>query len=187
MLNSSVQICQLQKTAGSQAQQICWQGGDVHPADILCKEVLPVLEVSSIFQCRADCYDKTCPCDQDSEKKTWFWVPCSDDTDYLHDLGQVIWPVSSSDEDKVTSFLPPCLAARCDLFLFVTMPKKKLTWDLSSAIFKNKCILRRAEKMSQWNVYALLRLSQAFQVTDSVPNSNNLHIHILKASFRFPQ
>lgn len=31
---------------------------------------------------------------------------------------------------------------------------------------------------------APLRKSQAFQVIDSVPNSNNTHIHILKRSFQ---
>lgn len=36
-------------------------------------------------------------------------------------------------------------------------------------------------------MHAPLRKSQSFQVTDSVPNSNNTHIHILKRAFRFPQ
>lgn len=62
-----------------------------HIANILCKRVSLILEVSNTFQRenRADWDDKTCPIIK-TLKEDLVLVPRSDDTDFLYDLGPIV-------------------------------------------------------------------------------------------------
>lgn len=119
-----MQIHKLQKKIGSHPQWICWLDGDMFFTNILCKEVLPVLEVSNIFQCEniTNQDGKTCLWSK-LWKKTWFQFPDVMIQTFCMTLGK-LFNLLVPQMRIVTSFLPLCLMVWCGLILFVTMPKK---------------------------------------------------------------
>lgn len=104
---------------------------------ILWKEALPVLEVIyfsvKILQNRVIKFILW----SKLWKKTWIQLPDLMIQTFCMTLGK-LFNVSSSDKNKVTSFLPLCLIVWSGLFLFFTIQKKKKKKTLGPQPYSTK-------------------------------------------------